>query len=415
MTADVLTPAVVTSVLPNGLRVQVARRPTVPLVRVRLHLPRRPTSARESTAAELMAAVLPAGDGAAARALAAAGGRIGAQPAADHLAVDGVAPASHWHALLRRLAELVSAPRVRADDLDAARETLRPGLRAAATDPGIVAATVLDRTRFADDAGLSRPDAALLGEISVAEVVDRHAALLRPRGAVVIVVGDLDPGAATELVGAAFGGWPDSGVCEHLELPAPVETRTPLRVPGLGDGALIRMVTSAPDRGGPGAAAFQLASVVLGGSFSARLVRRLRGDAGVAYTVQVGPDAVAATRTVALDVRTRHADVPTALQLLHDELDAFAAAGPTRRELDAARQYAIGALQRSQAVQVGVLEGLSRLATSGLDASWPDRHAGRIATATAAEVGSRAAALAPGSWTTAVIGGPAADQGDEGR
>lgn len=402
---------VVEIAIPTGLRVQVVRRPSVPLVRVRLQVPQRRHTPASTAATELLAADITAARTTRARRVGRAGGLVVAWTTAERISVDGHAAAPALPELLARVAE-TTQPALARPGLSRTRAELAARLAAAPRDPGVAAAAALNRLRFADHPGLRFPDADALAGVGPGEVDAAARELLRPDGSVLVVVGDLDLDDTAERVRAEFGGWTGAGPAQRLTLPAPTEAGRGVHLPG-GDSTLLRLVTAAPGRDEAEEGAFQLATLVLGGFFGSRLVRRLRHEAGVAYSVQAGPDALVATRSVTVDVRLRASDAAAAMRTVRAELARFAVDGPSPDELTAARRYALGQLTAAGATQAALVEGLALLATEHLDPGWPDRHAERLATATAEQVAAAARRLGTATWSHSLVGGQPSDHWEE--
>lgn len=390
-------------VLATGLRVQVVRRPSVPVVRARLQLPRCSRTPLDTAATELLAAEVAAARTPCARRVRRAGGQVVAWATAERFSVDAHAPTHALPDLLAWVAE-ATRPGVAPSGLGQVRDELACRLTRAPRDPSVAAADALNRLRFGDHPALRPPDAGALARVGPGDVEAAARGLLRPDGAVLVVVGDLDPAEAVDRVRAAFGDWRAAGPAQQLTLPPARECRQGLHLAG-EESALLRLVTGAPGRDDPAEGAFQLATLVLGGFFSSRLVRRLRHQSGMAYSVHAGPDALAATRSVTLDVRVRAADMPATMRIVHAELSRFAADGPSPEELAAARRYALGQFTAAGATQAALVEGLAVLATQQLDTGWPDRHAERLETATAEQVAAAAHRIGTAIWSHALVGG----------
>src|SRR5256885_15958540 len=105
-----------------------------------------------------------------------------------------------------------------------------------------------------------------------------------PDGAVLVLVGDIDPAAAIDEVESALGRWGGTG--PHIELPPqPPLVPGPLTLvdrPGSVQSSL-RLALPGVPRTHPDHAALQLANLVFGGYFSSRWVENIREDKGYTY------------------------------------------------------------------------------------------------------------------------------------
>jgi predicted Zn-dependent peptidase len=116
-----------------------------------------------------------------------------------------------------------------------------------------------------------------------------HAQRIHPRGATLVLVGDLDPERAIDAASQALSGWGGDGA--EVELPpVPALAPGPLTLidrPGSVQSSL-RIALPAVPRTDPDHAALQLANLVFGGYFSSRWVENIREDKGYTY----GPHSV---------------------------------------------------------------------------------------------------------------------------
>jgi len=87
------------------------------------------------------------------------------------------------------------------------------------------------------------------------------------------------------------------------------------------------------------------------------------------------------------------------------ELGRLALGPPSEKEVESARNYALGTLATSLATQAGYASTLSSLAGLGLDVEWLREHPARLAAVTVDEVARVAGSLlAPSAFTGVVVG-----------
>lgn len=157
--------------------------------------------------------------------------------------------------------------------------------------------------------------------------------------AVIIVCGDFDTATILRLIRDHYGAFPAVEVPQLDKPPEPtaasgemVITTAPVQAP--------RLVWAwrGPESGTADHAALQIASEILTGSDSARLVMKLVEDAELATDVSawVNPWAIASAFELAVTLRP-DADPDEATDLIESEMAAFIASGPTDDELERAR------------------------------------------------------------------------------
>src|SRR5438445_1160726 len=197
------------TVLDNGLTVLAVRKPGVPLVEMRLRLPflsAKPAHPAQSTLlAETMltgAAGLDRSELAAA--VQALGGDISANVDADRLIVSGNVLATNVRKLLDIVASVLVEPAY--DRAEVATETARlvEKLTIARARPSVVANEALALRMFGEHPyalDLAKP--ADVASVTPAQLRAMHRSLVRPSGAMLVLVGDVTPGRMIEHASAA--------------------------------------------------------------------------------------------------------------------------------------------------------------------------------------------------------------------
>jgi predicted Zn-dependent peptidase len=233
-----------------------------------------------------------------------------------------------------------------------------------------------------------------------------HADRVRPEGAVLVLVGDLNPEKAIDAAEKALGSWTGPGKGEALP-PAPALEPGPLLLvdrPGAVQSSL-RMALPAVPRTDPQYAALQLANLVFGGYFSSRWVENVREDKGYSYGPHtsiehyVAGSALMVSAEVATEVTG-----PSLLETLY-ELGRIASLPPAEDELEQARRYALGTLRLGMSTQAGLAGLASMYASFGLSLEHLREYSAALATATREDVAAAAAKfLAPTHAVTVVLG-----------
>ncbi|MGR6321952.1 pitrilysin family protein [Micromonospora soli] len=395
--------------LGNGLTVIAVRRPAVPLVELRLwmpfgrtHLARGATLAQTvlSGTAELTATQIAAE-------LQKVGGGLSAGVDPDRLMLSGAGLVTGLDRMLEILADVLTGATYPADWVETERDRLVDRIQVAQSQPAHLARTaLLKRIYGRHPYAVQTPEADQVRAVRPPVLRRLHAERVHPAGAVLVLVGDVQPERAVDAAEKALSGWDGAGHVAELPPAPPLEPGPLLLVdrPGSVQSSL-RLALPAVPRTHPDHAALQLANLVFGGYFSSRWVENIREDKGYTY----GPHSLI-EHSVAGSVLVAGAEVatevtaPALLETMY-ELGRLATLPPKPDELEQARQYALGTLQLGMSTQAGLASLTSAYAGNGLRLDFLAEHAARLAKATVDDVAEVAARyLAPAKAVTVVLG-----------
>ena len=408
-THDLTLPPTAERTLPNGLTVIALRRPSVPLVELRLRIPFAKAGLAGTalltqtlfSGTETLSTVDIAAE------LQSVGGGLGAGADPDRLLISGNSLVDGLPRLLGVLADVLANATYPADEVATERDRLVDRIQVAQSQPAHLArVALLKRVYGTHTYAVQTPAPEDVKEVTPVQLLALHAERMHPDGAILVLVGDIAPDAAIDEVEAALGGW--RGVGPHIELPpAPQPSPGPLTLvnrPGSVQSSL-RLALPGVPRMHPDHAALQLANLIFGGYFSSRWVENIREDKGYTY----GPHSLI-EHSVAGTILVVSAEVATevtgpALLETWYELGRLATLPPRQEELDQARQYALGTLQLGMSTQAGLAGLASTYAGYGLRLEYLAEHAIRLAATTLEEVAAVSARhLAPAQAATVVLG-----------
>ncbi len=396
----------------GGPTVWAVRKPGIPMVEVRAWIPAVSASAAQSARTSLMARTLLAGttdrdDLGVAAAIQAIGGSLRVSATVDGVMVRGSALARHLGDLAGLLGELLGGATYPAARVLNRRERLRRELVIQRSNPATVAADATARRAFGRHPyGLGTPDPDQAARIGRAALLRRHAEVVRPAGATVMVVGDVRPAQAAARVAAWLEGWSGGAAAPAAGEP---RHRTGLRVQVIDrPGAVqtnIRLTAPSLTRADDAYPALSLAVLAFGGYFASRLVANLREDKGYTYGPRAGIDhrAAGSRLSISADVAT---EVTGAAYLeLGYELGRMVTDPPAGDELTSARRYRIGGLGTSLQTQAGLASQLSQLAAGGLELGWLGSHFRGLERVAAHDVAAAAQRwLAPSAMVAVLVG-----------
>lgn len=400
--------------LPNGLTVIAIRRPSVPLVELRLRVPfgtarLDPTHLARSS---LLSQTMLSGTSTMSTVEIAAelqkvGGALSVGTDPDRLLVSGNGLVTGLDRILAILADVLTDAAYPADEVATERERVIDRIKMALSQPAHLARVALLRRAFGSHPyAVQTPEADDVRAVSPRGLRALHAARVHAAGSTLVIVGDMSPSKALDAAEKALSAWDGAGKDITIP-PTPPLVLGPVSLvdrPGSVQSSL-RMVLPGVQRTHPQHAAVQLANLVFGGYFSSRWVENIREDKGYTYgphsTLEhsLAGSSIIVSAEVATDVTA-----PAMLETFY-ELGRLATLPPKDDELEQARQYALGSLQLGVATQAGLAGLASVYAGFGLRLDYLAEHAAKLARASRDEVADAAAEyLAPARSVAVVLG-----------
>jgi predicted Zn-dependent peptidase len=399
-------------VLPNGLRVVAVRRPAVPLVHLRLRVPTATKRASDLARTELLAHSMLLGtdrrsEEQLAETLQAMGGGLRAFGDPDGFTISGESLAPELGGLLDVLGEVLTGATYPRRGVERERARLAEHGRLQLSQPPSAAADAWATRRYGEHPygrRIPRPDEVL--EIAPGSLRGAHGRRITPDGGVLVVVGDVVPGRALDLVERHLGAWTATARNDAVPRSPVLETGPLLLVDRPGSvQANVRFGGDAPDMSDPSYAAVQIADAIFTGLFSSRLISNLREDKGYTYGSYsvMRHQRAGSSLAVGVDVATDVA-APALVETLY-ELGRIVTLPPEPAEVEAAVQYLTGTSVLRTATQSGLADTLLHLLVRGLDVTWLRDHPARLAAVEPEQVHAAAGALwARGNLVWTVLG-----------
>ncbi len=287
-------PEIFTSVLPNGLTVQVARQGRLPLVTLRLLVRGglADDAADSPCFAEHLADSLE--EGTTTRSgrdmfdlLQGVGGDLRADAGPDAIVVAAHGLASATPVLVGVLADVVRNPAFPRDGVARVKALAREDLETDESEPSFLAGRAFALAIYGlHPYGTVAPTSESIAAVTVRRLREEAKRRLRPERSLLLVVGDVDPGEVTRHVLDAFGGWAASGTGPGPIAEAPRTREGKLVVvdrPGSVQATFLVGCVGVTRRD-PDAWPLDVAMTIYGGAFSSRLVQNLRVEKGYTYS-----------------------------------------------------------------------------------------------------------------------------------
>ncbi len=370
-------PAVVDTTLANGLRVLAARKPGIPMVQVRIRFDVSRKDLEPSVLDDIMSSTVLAGTPSRnqleiAEEMKRLGGEVWASADTENLFVSAITLARDLPKYLDVLADVVQNATHPADEIDLAKAQTEQGILIMHSQPAAKAQYALGERLFPNHPyGRAMPTPDIVAPVTRAGVQRFHRNVVKPGGALMVLVGDMPPAKMVAAVDKALGGWTGSrkpyktakpaaiapGALRIVHQPGAVQTN--MRMGGLGVG---RAHADFP--------ALTLAMTILGGGFTSRLNHNLREDKGYTYgaSASLSHSLAASSVTIGADVQT--AVTAQALVETFYELGRIVTSPVTDDELADAKRFLAGNMALSAETQAGLASYLMSLAIAGLDVSY---------------------------------------------
>ncbi len=402
------------TVLPNGVAVMVVPRPSVPRVEFRLSVPAGAAVGPSAAAAELLAMGIPLGTKQLGQAQLAEriqdlGGSIHVSQDHDRLYLQAAALSEAEEELYRLLADLVIAPEFPAPDLATERAKLIEGLRMARAEPHFPAGEGLGRLVYGGHPyGRPEPSETAVRQTTRPALLALHRQTFSPWAAQITVVGDVAPQLTKSRLRRAFTPW--QGPRRVPRLPAVRAGRSDeiLFISRPGSVQTVVMAgSSGPTHGHPDHVALTLATAVLGGGFTSRMMSNLREDKGYTYSphARLSTHLLDGLATASMEVRNEVTGAAY-LELVY-ELGRLATSEVPRDELETTRSYLSGSRVIMLQTQAGLATALAQVRAHGLDHRYLERYSEQLAKTSAHEVMAAARRyLGPAAMTTVMVGDP---------
>jgi predicted Zn-dependent peptidase len=411
---ELVVPSSSERTLANELTVIAIERRSVPLVEVRLRIPfgRANLDPVFVAKSSLLSQTLFSGTATMstvdiAAALQTVGGALTASVDSDRLLISGNGLSSGLGRIFDIMADILQAATYPDNEVTTERARLIDRLQVAQSQPShLVRVALLRRIYGRHPYAVQTATVADVAILGTPELAELHAARLRPSGAVLVIVGDIDAEATVDLAEQALGSWEGEAGDEDLPPIPPIPTGPIVLAdrPGSVQSSM-RLALPAVPRTHPDHAALQLANLVFGGYFSSRWVENIREDKGYTYGPHSSVEHSIAGSSVILAAEVATGVTAAALLETWYELGRLSTTPPGDDELEQARQYALGSLLLGMSTQAGLAGLASAYAGFGLRLDFLAEHATRLAAATREEVAAAGAAyLAPAKAATVILG-----------
>jgi zinc protease len=304
----------------------------------------------------------------------------------------GRALAEDLDLVLELLAECLRQPAFPLEQVERLRAQLLTGLAIRAQDTAEMASLAFDEIVYAGHP-YSRPEdgyAHTVQAIRQEDLAAFHERFYGPGGALIAVVGGVDPALAIEKISTALGDWRNPGQPEPAELPPARSLDETVQkkvvLPGKSQ-ADILMGAAGPARRSPDYLAASLGNNVLGQfGMMGRLGERIREQAGLAYYASSGLSGGTGPGPWSISMGVDPVNVERAVDLALLEVRRFTQEPVSDEELADSQANYIGQLPLSLESNGGVASALLNLERFDLGLDYYQRYADNINAVTKEQV-----------------------------
>ncbi len=380
------------TVLSNGLRVVLVENHRDPVVAFRLVVPAGKlfdAKGKEGTA-DMVASLLTKGAGQRsaeqiAEAIEAAGGSLTGFADNDFISLAGSVLASNAPLAFQLLGDAVARPTFPEKEVELVRTQSLSALTLEQSQPASIAARVFDAGLYGDHPYGRRATPQSVRALTRADLAAYQAARLKPRGALLVVAGDISLDQLKALGEQSFAGWTGYPAAAPTFGAPPGRARTEIvlvhRPGSVQSNIVVGNLTSGP--ADPARYAATIANKVLGGGADARLFDILREQKGWtygAYSSLTRPRGTGAFSATA-EVRTEVTD--SALVELMAQLRRLGTEPVPATELENAKGALVGSFPLTVETAQQVAEQVARVKTLGLPADYLQTYRTRLTAVTA--------------------------------
>jgi zinc protease len=385
--------------LPNGIRLVLAQQSAVPIVALtclvdggaRVDPPERPglaaftaTMLEEGTATRTSQEI--------ARLVDSLGGSLDIGAGTDWISASVAVLARDWEQGVDLAAESLQRPAFRPEDVARVRAEILGELQSAEDSPGYVAGRAFRRALFgAGPYGHmvdGEPDS--IRAITREDLVAFHGAEIRPDRTICVAVGDVPTTRMREVLAQRLGDWKASGTPRPVvEEPAPPPSRVFVDKPISQANVVVGQIGVA--RSSPDYFAIQLMNHILGGGgFTSRLMRIIRTEGGLAYSVDSSFGSTRLPGPFQIVLQTKVESAGEAIALVHREIRRLHDEGATQEELEQAKDFLTGSFPLRLDSIIKLAGYLAQVEYFGLGEDYIDTYADRVRAVTLEQVAAAA-------------------------
>lgn len=260
----------------------------------------------------------------------------------DTISIELSTLARDWRKGLNLLVELLRTPAFREEQVRLTKERIAEEIRRRNDDIGGIAAREFAGFVYGTDHPLGRlPTTQTVGRIARADLVEWHRKVVSPRNLWVAITGDFDRRAVLEELRKLFAGWSGAPpALPSIPIPKTLSAATAF-ISKQADQAHLRIGHLGVPRNVAERAALDVLNYILGGSFTSRLVYKVRDERGLAYAVWSSIAPANPRGLFVIGCQTKSESAQEVVQLIREQVRLLIEHPPSEDELQQAKESLI--------------------------------------------------------------------------
>ena len=276
--------------------------------------------------------------------------------------------------------------------------------------PGSIASKAFYRALYGDHP-YAQPvsgDESSIQTVTLEDVREFHGQYLVAENAVIAIVGGIDTGRARQISERIASSLPRGTRPDPIAPPVPRLPAQDLYIPYPSRQSHVYLGQLGIARGDPDYFTLYTGNYILGGGgFSARLMKTVRVELGLSYSVYSYFFPLKSSGPFILGLQTHVDQAQQALDVSLETVEAFVRDGPGEEELELAKKSIIGGFPLRIDSNRDILGYLSMIAYYGLPLDYLESFSGRIAAVTLADIREAFGRRLHGDqMVRVVVGGP---------
>lgn len=302
--------------------------------------------------------------------IAAAGGEISARADKDDIVISTNVPSWKMHDGLAILADIAQNANFPGNQITLAKLHAVNALRGQESRPRFLAFRAMEKVVFGSNPySVFAPTQASIAKMNADMLRSFYAQRFQPSHALLIVIGNFEPGSMMSAVSEAFGQWSTSQAGKLAPVPQPQASVAPgiavVNRPGSVQTAIL-LASVAPTGQSPDYPAFMVANALYGGMFSARLDSDIREDKGYTYGAGSEYQTWAGTGLFFSAANVRNTVTGATLNEFLYQLNRMATTAPRPDEVERAQRHLVGSEALRMQSQESMAAQLAAIWSAGL-------------------------------------------------
>lgn len=306
------------------------------------------------------------------------------------------------------LMDVLAKPTFPANELKNEVSRILGAIRSQEDEPGVVAQKAFERTLYMNGPYGHLPEGTKesVEKLDREKVIRFHRSHYHPGNAILVVVGDIDERTTRDYLIPALQRWPKKAASYTAAQNRFVEEKKIVRINKPLSQSNILIGNPAMHRENPDYyAAVVLNHILGGGGLRSRLMKDIRIEKGLAYSVDSGFDAGKLAGSFQISLQTKRESTEEAITAVMSNIERIRNELVSEQELADAKSYLVGSFPQKLSNQSMIASFFSQVEYYGLGLRYPEEYPGLINSISREDVLRVARTyLLPDRFVTVVVG-----------